>query len=289
VSKLGKQLREQLVRREAILVPGAANALTARIIARIGFPAVYVTGAGVANTFLGAPDIGLVTLTELASHVAAIRESVSCPLIVDADTGFGNPVNVHRTVKALERAGADALQLEDQVFPKRCGHFAGKDVIPQVEMVQKIRSVQYAREDEGLLIIARTDARAVLGFDAAIERAQAYLDAGADASFVEAPQTLEEVEAIPRRLAAPQVYNAVFGGVTPLLDQARLRELNFGLVLYANAALQAAVHGMTHVLQVLKKDGSLNGVADHLASFEERQEVVNKSFYDDLDRRYSGS
>src|SRR5215831_2692465 len=177
----------------AIILPGVSNALAARVVADLGFPAAYITGAGIANTYLGIPDNGLVTLTELADHVAAIREVFSGPLMVDADTGFGNAMNMVRTVKLLERAGADAIQIEDQVFPKRCGHFDGKQVIRAAEMVAKIKAAADARTDPAVLIVARTDAIATDGFAAAIDRASAYRDAGADVTFVEAPRSLEEI------------------------------------------------------------------------------------------------
>src|SRR5260370_5478918 len=178
-----RELRNMLVRGAAVLLPGVANAVVARVVADEGVAAAYVTGAGIANTFLGIPDIGLVTVSELAAHVAAIREAFAGPLVVDADTGFGNAVNVVRTVQLLERAGADALQIEDQVFPKRCGHFAGKEVIPAAEMVAKIKAAVDTRRDGDLLIIARTDAIAPEGYAAATERAAAYPQAGADLTF----------------------------------------------------------------------------------------------------------
>jgi 2-methylisocitrate lyase-like PEP mutase family enzyme len=193
-----RELRDILVPGAALLLPGVANALAARVVADQGFAAAYVTGAGIANTFFGVPDIGLVTVSELAAHVAAIREAFAGPLVVDADTGFGNAVNVVRTVQLLERAGADALQIEDQVFPKRCGHFAGKEVIPAAEMVAKIKAAVDTRHDPDLLIIARTDAIAPEGFAAALERAAAYREAGADVTFVEAPTSIEEIAEIPR-------------------------------------------------------------------------------------------
>jgi phosphoenolpyruvate phosphomutase-like protein len=181
-----KKLRELVGRKKPILLPGAANALTARVIEELGFEAIYVTGAGVTNAFLGMPDIGLISVTELAEHVRAMRDAVGLPLIVDADTGFGNAINVARTLKLLERGGASAIQLEDQEFPKRCGHFSGKSVVPRAEMVQKIHAAADARVDGDMMIVARTDAIAVNGFDDAIERAQAYIEAGADMTFVEA-------------------------------------------------------------------------------------------------------
>jgi len=250
-------LKALMGRRQAAIVPGAPNALTARIIADLGYEAVYVTGAGVTNFQLGAPDLGLITLTELAETVTLIRDAVTLPLIVDADTGFGNAVNVTRTVRVLERAGADAIQLEDQDFPKKCGHFSGKAVVTAAEMVQKIHAAVDSRRDPGLLIIARTDARAIDGLDAALERAEAYIAAGADATFVEAPEAPAELARIGR-LAVPQVANMVFGGKTPLTGQSELARLGFALVLYANTALQAAVHGMQSVLGALRRDGGLD-------------------------------
>ncbi len=276
-----------LSKREPVLLPGAANALTARIIEDIGFKAIYVTGAGVTNTFLGLPDIGLISMTELASHVSAIREVVSLPLIVDADTGFGNPLNVARTIRVLERSGANAIQLEDQEFPKRCGHFAGKSVIASAEMVQKIHSAVDARIDRDLVIIARTDAIAANGFDDAMERAAAYIEAGADMTFVEAPRTREQIAEIPKRLAAPQLINIVAGGLTPMIGIDELQGMGFSMILYANAALQASIAGMQKVLGHLKEHGSLDGVSAQLASFEERQRLVGKSRFDALEKKYS--
>jgi 2-methylisocitrate lyase-like PEP mutase family enzyme len=273
-------------RREATILAGAANGLFARIIEDLGFEAVYVTGAGLANMFLGAPDIGLTTLTEVANHVSAIADAVAVPLLVDADTGFGNPVNMVRTVKVLERAGAAGLQIEDQVFPKKCGHFDGKEVVPLEEMLAKIKAAVDTRRDDDLQIVARTDARAILGLTAAIDRAGAMIEAGADVTFVEAPTSAEELAQIARSLSVPQVANIVFGGLTPELGQPRLAELGFGCVLYANAALQAALKASQEVLMALKRDGSLASVADRMASFAVRQQAVAKSKYDELERRY---
>ena len=281
-----RRLRALIARKKALLLPGAANALAARVIEDLGFEAVYVTGAGVTNTFLGMPDIGLLTATELADHVAAMRDAVSLPLIVDGDTGFGNAVNVGRTVRTLERAGASAIQLEDQDFPKRCGHFSGKSVIPTAEMVQKIRAAADARVDRDFVIVARTDAIAVNGFEDAMDRANAFIEAGADMTFVEAPRTPEQIAAIPK-LAVPQLLNIVAGGLTPMLPRAELETMGYALVLYANAALQAAVAGMQTVLGHLKAQGSLDGVADKLAGFAERQRLVNKLHFDALEKKYS--
>jgi 2-methylisocitrate lyase-like PEP mutase family enzyme len=284
---LSRRLRERLVRGAGVLLPGAANALAARVIAASGFEAVYITGAGIANTALGVPDLGLVTLTELVDHVAAISDAVALPLVVDADTGFGNALNLRRAVRLLERAGANAIQIEDQVFPKRCGHFEGKAVIAAAAMVQKIKAAVDARHDADLLIIARTDARAVEGLDAAIDRAAAYREAGADILFVEAPQSEGELDAIPARLPGPHLANIVFGGKTPGLPRERLAAMGFSGIVYANAALQAAVAGMSRVLRHLAATGSLAGVEDALASFAERQSLVDYDGFAALDRRYA--
>jgi 2-methylisocitrate lyase-like PEP mutase family enzyme len=282
-----RKLRDLLNRREAFLLPGAANALTARVIEDIGFKAIYVTGAGVTNTYLGAPDIGVISVTELADNVAAMREAVALPLVVDADTGFGNAINVRRTVKTLERAGANAIQLEDQDFPKRCGHFSGKHVIPRAEMVQKIHAAVDARTDPDLAIMARTDAIAVNGFEDAIERAAAYIEAGADITFVEAPCSEDQMRDIPKRLHVPQLVNIVAGGLTPLMEFDKLAGMGFTVILYANAALQASVAGMQKVLGHLHKRGSLDGVMPLLAGFEERQRLVSKPQFDALEKKYA--
>jgi len=279
-------LRDMLVPGAALLLPGVANALAARVVADQGFAAAYVTGAGIANTFFGVPDIGLVTVSELATHVAAIREIFPGPIVVDADTGFGNAVNMVRTVQMLERAGADALQIEDQVFPKRCGHFAGKEVIPAAEMVAKIKAAVDTRRDADLLVIARTDAIAPEGFAAAIDRAAAYREAGADVTFVEAPTSMEEIAEIPRRLPWPQLINIVIGGRTPELPNAKLKELGYAGVIYANVALQSALKGMQAALGELRRKGHIGDALNLLTDFAERQRLVHKDEFDALERKY---
>lgn len=281
-----ERLKALLARRAAVTLPGAANAMFARVIEDLGFDAIYVTGAGVANMSFGVPDIGLTTLTEVADAVAAISDVTSLPMLVDADTGFGNAVNMVRTVRLLERAGAAGLQIEDQVFPKKCGHFNGKDVVTPGEMIQKIKAAVDARHDQSLQIVARTDAAAVEGLDRAIERAHAFIEAGADCTFVEAPTTADQLARIARELPAPQIANIVFGGKTPDPGQQRLAQMGFSAVLYANAALQAALKASYDVLGALKRDGSLTAVADRLASFEERQRSVAKGRWDALEARY---
>jgi 2-methylisocitrate lyase-like PEP mutase family enzyme len=282
----GRDFRSLLKPGAAVVLPGVSNALAARVVADLGFPAAYITGAGIANTFLGIPDIGLVTLSELAEHVAAIREVFPGPLMVDADTGFGNALNMGRTIKLLERSGANAMQIEDQVFPKRCGHFDGKQVIPAAEMVAKIRAAVDARNDPALVIVARTDAIATDGFKAAIDRAIAYREAGADVTFVEAPQSLDEIAEIPRLLPWPQLINIVLGGRTPELPNARLRELGYAGVLYANVALQSALRGMQEALSVLRRTGQMGEGSKLAVDFTERQRLVGKAEFDALERKY---
>lgn len=271
----------------AILLPGVANPLTALIAADTGYEALYLTGAGVSNMNHGLPDLGLTTLTEVANALRAIRMVVELPIVVDADTGFGNAVNTHHTVRTLEAAGASAIQLEDQVFPKKCGHFEGKSVVPLGEMLDKIKAATDARRDPDLQIIARTDARSVEGFDAAVGRAQAFIEAGADITFVEALATEAEIRALPTRLDRPQIINIVHGGKTPPLPFDELDRIGYGLVLYANAALQAAMAAMQRVLAELYRHGSLDTVAGELADFGERQRIVRKAHFDQLERRYS--
>jgi 2-methylisocitrate lyase-like PEP mutase family enzyme len=286
VNNINGILKNRLAQHEPLLVPGAVNALAARIIEDAGFEAIYITGAGISNSYLGIPDLGLLTLTELADHVAAVRDVVSLPLIVDADTGFGNALNVGRTVRILERRGASAIQIEDQVFPKRCGHFDNKRVIARGEMIQKIHAASDARQDRDFIIIARTDARAVLGFDEAIDRALKYFEAGADVTFVEAPQSMEEIAAIPNRILCPQMINMVVGGRTPLIGLEDLKRLNYSIAIYANTALQGAIQGMQIVLKHLYEHGSVTDVLDHLATFHERQRLVGKRVYDELEKKY---
>ena len=282
-----KQRLKQLVEaRNGLIVPGAFNALSARVVADLGFQAIYVTGAGVTNMWFGMPDQGFMGLHEIAEHTARIRDAVDVPLIVDADTGFGNALNVVHTVRTLERAGADCIQLEDQVAPKRCGHFAGKEVISTEEAVGKIKAAADARRDPDFLIMARTDAAATHGFEAAVERAQKFAEAGADILFVEAVTRAEEVRALPRRLAKPQLMNMVIGGKTPIFNAGQLGELGYGIVLYANAALQGAVAGMQKALTVLRDEKEVQESSGLVTPFAERQRLVGKPAWDALEKRY---
>ncbi len=245
-------LRELLAGPEPVLAPGAYDSLSARLVERAGFPAVYMTGFGASASLLGRPDVGLLSFDEMAGHARRLAQAVSVPLIADADDGYGNPLNVMRTVREYAAAGVAALHIEDQVAPKRCGHMEGKDVIEAAEMVEKVRAAVEARGDGGPLIIARTDARAVEGLDAALERARRYREAGADALFVEAPESDEEIEAVAAAFPdVPLVFNWVDGGKTPQLPLDRIRELGFALVIYPVTTLFAAAAAVAEVLDRL--------------------------------------
>jgi len=286
--EINKAFRARLNSGKAVLMPGAANALAAQVIDQIGFEALYISGAGVTNTALGMPDLGFISLPEIAQHTATIRNVTDLPIVVDADTGFGNALNVHHTVRTLERAGASAIQIEDQVAPKRCGHFSGKDIVELEEARSRIKAAVDARQDPNFLVVARTDACAVEGFDAATDRAAAFIEDGADITFVEAPQTLAQIEDIPKRLqGTPQLVNLVVGGKTPIMDFDVLDNMGFGLVLYANVALQGALKGMHDALSLLKTDGRMDE-SGPVASFEVRQNAVNKAYYDQMEAKYSG-
>ena len=282
-----KQLKSLAEARRGLIVPGAFNALSAKVVEDLGFKAIYITGAGVTNMWFGMPDQGFMGLSDIADHTARIRDAVSVPLIVDADTGFGNALNVRHTVRTLERSGADCIQFEDQVAPKRCGHFSGKEVISTEEAVSKIKAAVDARQDSDLLIMARTDAAATHGFEAAVERAQKFAEAGADILFVEAVTTPDEIRALPRRLVKPQLMNMVIGGKTPIFNATELGELGYGIVLYANAALQGAVAGMQKALTVLRDEKEVQESSGLVATFAERQRLVNKPECDALEKRYT--
>jgi carboxyvinyl-carboxyphosphonate phosphorylmutase len=269
------QLRALLNQPGIIIAPGAFDALSARLVEQAGFDVVYMSGSGVANSQLGEPDLGLTSMTEMAAQAARICAITGVPVIADADTGYGGVLNVRRTVGEYERAGVAALHIEDQVFPKRCGHFAGKAVIPLEEMVGKIRAALAARTDPDLVIIARTDARAVEGFDAALARARAYEEAGADMLFVEAPQSVEEMRTICSSFRVPLVANMVEGGATPVLPDDELEALGYRVVVHAGSLLRTAVFAMQATLQHLRATGSTIAIQDRILSFDERNRVTD--------------
>lgn len=286
--KKTEMFQQLLSSKDTFILPGAFDAMTARIIEETGFKAIYATGAGISNAQLGWADVGLTTLTEIAQVVSWMSEVTTVPIVVDADTGFGNAINMQRTVKVLEKAGAAALQIEDQVMPKKCGHFNGKDVITQDEMVGKIKAALDARTDDQLAIIARTDALGVLGFEEAIERANAYKEAGAHAIFVEAPTTYEQLSRITKEVPGiPHIINLVEGGKTPLVSRKEAQNLGFQIMLCANSALRGAIKGATDAMQILMRDESQENIHDVICTWEQRQELFKLKEIQQLEKQYS--
>jgi 2-methylisocitrate lyase-like PEP mutase family enzyme len=283
----GSSLRQLLAGDEPILAPGAYDALSARIIEAAGFSAVYMTGFGSAASLLGRPDVGLLGMSEMVENAGRIVEAVAVPVIADADTGYGNPLNVIRTVHEYERAGVAAIHLEDQVMPKRCGHMEGKQLVPADDMVAKLRAAVAARRTD-LVLIARTDARAVEGLDAALERARRYYDAGADVIFFEAPQSEAEVETVAARLAdMPLLFNWAEGGKTPPIGYARLHELGFRIIIFPLSALLASVRGIREVVEVIRRDGTPNAALPELPRFDEFLDFIGLPEIRSLEARFT--
>ncbi|MCQ6279075.1 oxaloacetate decarboxylase [Bacillus sp. EB600] len=271
----------------SFILPGAYDAMSAKLIEEIGFKAVYATGAGISNAQLGWADVGLTSLKEVVDIVTRMADVTTAPIVVDADTGFGNAINVMRTVKEFERAGVAAIQMEDQVSPKKCGHFSGKDVISKDEMVNKIKAALDTRIDENLAIIARTDALAVNGIEDALDRAHAYAEAGADVIFVEAPTTIEQLKQITYSLKGiPQIVNLVEGGKTPLVSLNEAEEFGFKIMLCANTVLRSAIKGITDSLKILKETGSQENLLNHICTWEERQSLFKLNQIKEWEKEY---
>jgi 2,3-dimethylmalate lyase len=267
------------------MVPGAYDPLTARLVEQAGFTAVYLTGGGYSRAS-GYPDLGLLTLGENAHFIGLAVEAVTIPVIADADTGYGNAVNVIRTVREYEKTGVAGFHIEDQVSPKKCGHYEGKEVIPRAEMVGKIKAAVDARRDADLVIIARSDARAVEGLDAAIDRVNAYLEAGADVGFVEAPQTVDELAVVGRRVRGPALVNVFEGGKTPMLGVDELEAMGFRLGIYPSQTHRAAIRAAQRVLRAMKEDGDTRRVEADLATFQEREDAVGTEAWRALEAKY---
>jgi 2,3-dimethylmalate lyase len=280
-------LRQLLAKPGIIVAPGAHDASTAKIIDQTGgFQAVYMTGSGAAMSILGEPDIGLLTMTEMVTHAHNLAQATTLPVIADADTGYGNALNVTRTVKEYESAGVAAIHIEDQVAPKKCGHFEGKLVISQNEMVGKIKAALDARSDPDFVIIARTDSRAVLGLDEALKRASAYAEAGADAIFVEAPQSLDELQIIARSIKAPLLVNMDEGTRTPLLTVSELEKMGYKIVIFPRSAPSAAAKAIQELMQVLKQTGTTRGFSDRIVTFEGRNLITGLAKYREMEKKY---
>lgn len=281
-----KRLHELVLRKQGLVVPGAYDCVSARLVERAGFQAVYMTGYGTSASRLGLPDLGFAGLSEMADHARNMASAVSIPLIADADTGYGNALNVRRTVRMYEAAGVAALHLEDQMLPKRCGHLSGKQVISTEEFTQKIRAAVEARTDPDLLIIARTDAVAVTGFDDALRRGEAALKAGADILFVEAPTTPEQIEAMAKTFDAPLLFNYAPGGRSPLLPFKRLRELEYAIILLPVDTLFVAVMAIQSFLAGVKEKDDVLAFADRYIPFKEFNELIGVTEQMALGDRY---
>lgn len=283
------RLQQALAGDAIVVAPGAHDALTAKIIAQSGFSAVYMTGYGVSASYLGAPDVGLMTQTEMASRAAAFVDAVSAmdvPVIADADTGFGNAVNAMRTVRLYEKAGVAAMQLEDQVAPKKCGHMTGRQVIPAEEMVGKIKAAVAARTSPDMLLIARTDARTVHGIEEAVRRGKLYEEAGADIIFIESPESVEEMRLITSSIKKPCLANMVEGGRTPLLTTRELQELGFRLVIFPTASTYTACKAMTELMAGLKTQLSTAPLTERMVTFEEFNTLVGLPKIRELEATY---
>lgn len=270
-------LRELLSEETTIIAPGAFDGLSARLVEQAGFQAIYASGGAIARS-CGFPDIGLLSFSEVLQRLQHMREVTTLPIIADADTGFGNEVNVRRTIKEYKRIGIDGCHIEDQVFPKRCGHLDGKQLIPTDDMLLKVSAAKAAAGTD-FVIIARTDAIAVEGLDAAIERANAYVTAGADMIFVEAPTSLEQIEAIAERVSAPKLINMFHGGKTPMVPVDTLTALGYRLVIIPSDLQRAAIKSMQQTLAAIKADGDSSRMCDQLASFDEREQVIDTQRY----------
>jgi 2-methylisocitrate lyase-like PEP mutase family enzyme len=280
------KLRNILKSGRIAVAPGAFDGLSARLVAQAGFPAVYASGGAIARS-AGLPDLGLIPVDAIVDRLAAMVDVVEVPVIADADTGYGNALNAQAAARAFERAGVAAFHLEDQTFPKKCGHYDDKSVVPVAEMVQKLKAVRDALHDAEFVVIARTDALAVEGFDAALDRGSAYLEAGADMIFVEAPTSEAEIAEIARRLPGLKLINMFAGGKTPLVPVPRLEALGYHVVIIPSDTQRAAIKAMQRVLATIARDGSAAAMADDMVSFKERELLVDTAGYLERGRRYA--
>ena len=284
--RASKKLRTLIEGEDIVVAPGCYDGLSARLIESAGFPAAYVSGGAMARS-TGIPDLGLISPSEIEARLAQIVDAIGIPAIADMDTGYGNALNARHATRAFERAGVAGFHIEDQTFPKRCGHYDGKSIVPIDEFCQKIRAIRDACEDPDTVIIARTDAIAVEGFDAAIDRMHACMDAGADVAFVEAPTSEEEIEEVAKRIQGPKLINMFQGAKTPLLSVKRLAEIGYKIVIIPSDAQRAAIKAMQRVLETIKQDGHSAAMADDMASFQDREALVNTAHFIELDQRYA--
>jgi 2-methylisocitrate lyase-like PEP mutase family enzyme len=283
---LRQTLKKLLKRNQLLVAPGCFDGLSARLVQEAGFEAAYLSGGAVARS-MGIPDIGLVTMSESIERAAQVVSAIQIPLIADADTGYGNAVNLVRSVREFERIGVAAIHIEDQITPKRCGHLDGKEVVSRAEMKMKLKAALDTRTDPDFCIIARTDARGVHGFDDAIARAEAFAQLGVDAIFVEAPQSESELAEIHRRLpGVPLLVNVFKGGKTPMLPMARLQQMGYRIAIYPSETQRAAIHAMRNALTILKRDGTTESIDASLTTFNERDKVVGLDDWQKIERAY---
>jgi len=280
------KLRQLLASGRTVVAPGVFDGLSARLTEQAGFTAVYASGGAIARS-AGIPDLGLLSLSEIVARLEMIVDAIAIPVIADADTGYGNALNVQRAERAFERTGVAALHLEDQTFPKKCGHYEDKGLVPVGEMAQKLKAARDALNDQDFIIIARTDAIAVEGFAAALDRAGAYGEAGADVIFVEAPTSEEEIAAVARRFPGWKLINMFQGGKTPLLPVARLEALGYNIVIIPSDLQRAAIRAMQRALECIARDGSTAAMTADMASFKEREVVIDTAGYIARDKRYA--
>ena len=280
------QLRQLLKQKQILIAPGAHDALTAKIIAKVGFKAVYFTGYGQAASHLGTPDVGLLTMTEMVDRVRNFVHAVDVPVIADGDTGFGNAITLMRTVRIYEEAGAAAIQLEDQVAPKKCGHMTGRQVVPAEEMVGKIKAAVAARTDPDFVILARTDARTTKGIEEAIRRGKAYEEAGADVLFIESPESIEEMKMITSSFKVPVLANMVEGGRSPLLSASELEKIGYNLVIFPTASTYVTAQAMFNLMNELKEKGTTKEYMDKMIPFTQFNELIGLPQIRQLENEY---
>lgn len=288
MNNYGKQMRELFEKNGFVVAPGAHDALTAKIIAYLGFDAVYMTGYGQSASELGQPDVGLMTQTEMAMRASNIVEASGIPVVADADTGFGNAVNVQRTIREYEKAGVAVIQLEDQVMPKKCGHMTGRQVVPMEEMVGKIQAAVDARTTD-MMIMARTDARTVYGIDEAIKRGLAYKEAGADIIFIESPESEEEMKLINKTIPGLTLANMVEGGRTPIFKNDELKEFGYNLVIYPTASTYVTTKAMIDLWEGLKRDGTTITQLDKMVPFAQFNELMGLQKIRDIEHKFASS
>ena len=280
------KLRKLIEAEDILMCPGTYDPLMAKLIKRLGFEAMYMTGAGVSHSTLAMPDLGLTTMTEMVHRATQLADASELPLICDADTGYGNALNVMRTVREYERAGVAGIHIEDQEMPKRCGHFMGKSLIETDEMVGKLKAALDARQDEDFMIIARTDARTAVGFDEALDRAHAYAEAGADVIFFESPRSVEELTAVPKAIDKPVLANMVETGLTPLLSASELQDLGYGVVIFAGGLARFLARQAEGFLQNLKDSGTTAAYMDRMNSFQEQNDLLELPKFEAMAKKY---